>query len=115
MKLTMVVLCMLFLFFSAGCSKESDQTGKVVAASADDEQQVINSAVAFLSIKYGKTAVQPQAMVVKNADELKERQKAIFGEAENGMVLVVWPDLLVIFDPETQKVVKELEINSFEV
>ncbi|GEM_PF-6034199 len=77
-------------------------------------QQGVESATVLLMAKYGKKQERPQVRVLADTKSLKAHQAAIYGKAEDGMLLVAWKDLLVIYDPKSGNVVQELAINTFE-
>ncbi|VVB99490.1 Uncharacterised protein [uncultured archaeon] len=121
-------LLLLFLLSAAGCGQQPQGQGGTVQGIGDaqgrgvnqvglqgsyssEEQARLDSAVASLMQKYGMQE-RPEAAIIKDAAALKQKQRAIYANAENGFVLAVWPGLLVIYDPAKAVVVQELEINS---
>jgi len=101
MKKRMLFLIILFSFLF-GCLQNT--TEKTTEQKSAELIQLMNE-------KYSKTE-SPQITLIANADELKANQKAIYEDAENGMFLIQWPDLLVIYDYDNQKVVQELAITN---
>ena len=82
-------------------------------ASMQESQKTVSGAVAFLAAKYSRQDV-PQASIITNVAELQKTKRAIYANARDGMVLVLWPDLLVIYDPASNAVVTEMPLNTFE-
>ncbi|MFH1240150.1 MAG: hypothetical protein V1672_02940 [Candidatus Diapherotrites archaeon] len=101
MRKGLIVLTLLgFLLF--GCLQNAPEK-------STDEK--ISEVFKIMSEKYPKDEI-PQITLIENADELKSQQQVIYKNAENGMFIVQWPDLLVIYDYENQEVVQELAITN---
>ena len=96
----MILLILFSLLF--GCLQNT--TEKTTDEKISEVTQKLNE-------KYSKDET-PQITLIENADELKSKQKVIYKNAKNGMFIVQWEDLLVIYDYKNQKVVQELAITS---
>ena len=92
----------------AGAAGEQGGVGMGEATPAGAKE---SSAASFLMAKYGR-AERPEVTLIKDADGLRERQHAIYSGARNGMLVAKWPDMLVIFDPDNNSVVKEIAVSS---
>ncbi|MFH1588210.1 MAG: hypothetical protein ABIA76_02640 [Candidatus Diapherotrites archaeon] len=95
-KLFLFVL--IFSFIAFACIQEKNIS----------ETQLQEVAV-MLNQKYNKEEI-PSVEVIYNVEELVKQKRIIYENAENGMLLVQWSDLLVIYDYKKEEIVKELPI-----
>lgn len=50
--------------------------------------------------------ITPTMGIITDVEILKKQQPGFFANAKNGERLIVYPDLAIIFDPETNKIIK---------
>jgi hypothetical protein len=50
--------------------------------------------------------VTPNMAIVMNADVLKKQQPNFFADAKNGDRLIIYPDLVVLYDYNANKIIK---------
>ncbi|MCX8158605.1 MAG: hypothetical protein N3D73_02965 [Candidatus Diapherotrites archaeon] len=78
------------------------------------EEYKIELAIEELKERYGKTE-NPRVEIISNIEELKKTKKAIYNDANNGMLQLTWPDLLIIYDIDNNKIIKELPISNLKI
>ncbi len=50
--------------------------------------------------------ITPTMAIITDVDVLKKQQPAFFANAKNGERLIIYPDTAIIFDPETNIIIK---------
>jgi hypothetical protein len=101
-----LIAAVLFFLLGAGSGASSSSnlknSSQQVAQAAEDKK-VLDQLKKIMLLPDNIT---PTMAIITDADILKKQQPDFFANAKNGQRLIVYPDTAIIFDPQTNIIIK---------
>ncbi len=94
------------LVFKVGVDMSKASAPSSLPTTQLSQEDVIKRRVKELMVIDDQSA--PILLKIKNVLELKKQQPELYGQAQDGDVLVIYPSLVIIYSPQSDKIIASI-------